>query len=236
LCEVVHTLLERLCLALSKEGLGLQKLEMKLTHFDRQHTHMALSLIKPTADVQKLFKLLKLKLDNFDAGLGIEFIQIKAPKTKPLEPREADGDLSALFDTLLNRVGPDNLFRHTLVQSHIPEQRYKAVGPGLLRCTRNDDPIAVQAMRLLATPESIDVIAMMPDSPPRKIVWRRHFVFDVIKADGPERIEAEWWKDTSTQTRDYYRVENSKGLRLWVFKHTTAKDSAPQWYLHGLLA
>ena len=29
--------------------------------------------------------------------------------------------------------------------------------------------------------------------PPRKIMWRNRFVFDVAKADGPERLESEWW-------------------------------------------
>jgi len=77
---------------------------------------------------------------------------------------------------------------------------------------------------------------MLPDSPPKRIIWRRHFVFHVTKADGPERIEEEWWCAGNHETRDYYRIENKQGLRLWVFKQHKKSPAEPIWFIHGLLA
>ena len=39
----------------------------------------------------------------------------------------------------------------------------------------------------------------------------------IIKADGPERIEQEWWLQQG-QHRDYYRVEDEEGYRYWLFR------------------
>ena len=39
----------------------------------------------------------------------------------------------------------------------------------------------------------------------------------VLRAEGPERIEPEWWRDRPDRRfRDYYRVELAAGARLWV--------------------
>ena len=58
----------------------------------------------------------------------------------------------------------------------------------------------------------------------------------VIKADGPERIEQEWWM-AEGQHRDYYAVEDEEGRRYWLFRsgHYTA-EKLYQWFLHGFFA
>ena len=39
---------------------------------------------------------------------------------------------------------------------------------------------------------------------------------EVVRAEGPERIAPEWWRERSTaRLRDYYRIEDGQG-RLWV--------------------
>jgi protein ImuB len=55
-------------------------------------------------------------------------------------------------------------------------------------------------------------------------------------ADGPERIEQEWWID-GARHRDYYTVEDEAGARYWLFRsgHYTG-DHSKQWYLHGFFA
>jgi protein ImuB len=49
---------------------------------------------------------------------------------------------------------------------------------------------------------------------------RRH---RVRKADGPERIEREWWLDAG-DARDYFRVEDEDGGRYWLFRSDPYKD------------
>jgi protein ImuB len=58
----------------------------------------------------------------------------------------------------------------------------------------------------------------------------------IIKADGPERIEPEWWLQTG-QHRDYYCVEDEEGRRFWLFRlgHYDAEKTY-QWFIHGFFA
>ena len=64
--------------------------------------------------------------------------------------------------------------------------------------------------RLLDRPEAIDVIYATPEGMPRRFVWRRA-VHDIARAEGPERIAPEWWRQpSSARLRDYYRVEDAR--------------------------
>ena len=55
----------------------------------------------------------------------------------------------------------------------------------------------------------------------------------IKKADGPERIEREWWISEGAH-RDYYCVEDEEGARYWLFRsgHYT-DDNTQRWFLHG---
>jgi protein ImuB len=81
----------------------------------------------------------------------------------------------------------------------------------------------------------------------RRIVQRpppaeamRRTLHDVTRFEGPERIAAEWWKriDAAGLTRDYYRVEDTRGRRFWIFRHGLydREKPDPDWYVHGLFA
>ncbi len=91
--------------------------------------------------------------------------------------------------------------------------------------------------RLLDHPESIDVIYATPEGMPRRFVWRRA-VHDIARAEGPERIAPEWWRQpSSTRLRDYYRVEDGEGRRYWIYREGVVGDGrggAPGWFIHGL--
>jgi protein ImuB len=65
-------------------------------------------------------------------------------------------------------------------------------------------------------------------------VWRR-IRHRVARADGPERITGEWWKADRERAlfRDYYRVENDKGARFWIFRDGLAEEGG-RWWLHGV--
>ncbi len=91
--------------------------------------------------------------------------------------------------------------------------------------------------RLLDRPEAIDVIYATPEGMPRRFVWRRA-VHDIARAEGPERIAPEWWRQpSSSRLRDYYRVEDQAGQRYWIYREGLAGDGrggAPNWFIHGL--
>ena len=71
-------------------------------------------------------------------------------------------------------------------------------------------------LRLFARPEPVEAIAEVPDGPPVRFRWRRA-LYRVARAEGPERIAAEWWRDDDL-TRDYFRVEDVAGHRFWLFR------------------
>jgi protein ImuB len=81
-------------------------------------------------------------------------------------------------------------------------------------------------------------MAEVPDGPPARFRWRRT-LHDVARAEGPERIAGEWWRrhDAAIPTRDYFRIEDRRGRRFWIFRHGLYSETeAPRWYLHGLFA
>jgi protein ImuB len=91
--------------------------------------------------------------------------------------------------------------------------------------------------RLLDRPEAIDVIYATPEGMPRRFVWRRA-VHDIVRAEGPERIAPEWWRQPSTaRLRDYYRVEDGHGRCYWIYREGMIGDGRgglPSWFMHGL--
>ena len=82
----------------------------------------------------------------------------------------------------------------------------------------------------------MQVIALLPDHPPAKFRWRGES-HTVRVADGPERIFGEWWNAPRHvgEVRDYFRVENDRGERYWLFRKS-CKSSSEQWFLHGVFA
>jgi protein ImuB len=88
---------------------------------------------------------------------------------------------------------------------------------------------------LLPRPEPAEVVALIPEGPPRQLRWRgvRH---QIVHAEGPDRIAPEWWRQPSDAERDYYMVEDSDGRRFWLYRAGLygRGDSPPKWFIHGV--
>jgi protein ImuB len=98
--------------------------------------------------------------------------------------------------------------------------------------------------RMLARPEPVDVVALLPDDAPRLFIWRRKR-YRVTQGDGPERLQGEWWRDggiegeTHLTVRDYYQVETETGGRYWLFRLGDGVNPATgsmRWFIHGAFA
>jgi protein ImuB len=67
--------------------------------------------------------------------------------------------------------------------------------------------------------------------------WRR-VLHEVARAEGPERIAMEWWRDARGRafTRDYFRVESRDGARMWLYREGLfgSETEEPRWFLHGV--
>jgi len=127
----------------------------------------------------------------------------------------------------------------------IPERAEQAVDAGLgapsVEAAPGDAianaPVAPRPILLLPEPESAQVVAIIPDGPPRQFRWRG-VMHQVAEAEGPERITPEWWRRTGTAERDYYVVEDTDGRRFWLYRDGLygTGDGLPQWFVHGVLA
>jgi protein ImuB len=161
----------------------------------------------------------------------------------------AGEDLAPLLDRLGNRLSAANVGRFAPVPSHLPEQAACLVPPFSDRLGGGEDHqwrhMARRPVHLLPRPEPIEAVAEVPDGPPVLFRWRG-IAHRVQRGDGPERIAPEWWRDMQAgaaglawETRDYYRIEDSRGQRYWLYRQGLyGNDGAgsPQWYLHGFFA
>jgi protein ImuB len=94
-------------------------------------------------------------------------------------------------------------------------------------------------VRLLHRPELLtNVVALLPDHPPRRFSWRGG-AYKVSAGEGPERIHGEWWRSAREMwaVRDYFMVETGGGERFWLFRRGDGIDAPTgdlSWYLHGV--
>ena len=78
-------------------------------------------------------------------------------------------------------------------------------------------------------------IRTVPDYPPMLFRYKGK-THQVKKADGPERIEREWWLEEGDH-RDYYNVEDEDGQRYWLFRSGHYEGGlGNKWFLHGFFA
>jgi protein ImuB len=107
--------------------------------------------------------------------------------------------------------------------------------------TQPDDPVNpdhIRPVRLFRNPEPVDAVADVPEGPPVTFRWRRA-LHRVARAEGPERIAAEWWVDgEDAPTRDYFRIEDETGRRFWLFREGLygREMALPRWFMHGVFA
>lgn len=243
----IEKLAEALCPLLDRRGLGARCLDLIFHRVDGMVQAIRAGTARPVRDAKRLTRLLTDRLETIDPGFGIEAMTLVASLTEPLGWRqgdilggEAELDVSALIDTLANRLGAKRLYRVSPVESDLPERSVRTVPP-------LDPPVCAlwpehwpRPSRLLSPPEPVEAVALLPDHPPAHFTWRgvrRH----VRRADGPERVVGEWWRSDAERAavRDYFIVEDESGERFWLFRSGDGEDPASgdlHWYIHGVFA
>jgi len=239
-------LVEALSEALEAQGLGASRLDLRFERIDNRTEAIRVGLARPVRDVARLTRLLCDKIETVDPGLGVEAMVLAAPVVLPLDGSPSAGDLGGsatpdigdLVDLLANRLGPQNLYRLAPAQSDVPERSIRKLSPTAPPVSETWTRRWPRPSRLLAQPEAIEAVALLPDQPPVAFSWRgvRH---RVRRADGPERIFGEWWRRDGERdaVRDYFQLEDEAGARFWVFRR--GDGAQPQtgdlsWWLHGL--
>jgi protein ImuB len=139
--------------------------------------------------------------------------------------------LAQLLDRLAQRL---RVHRVAPVASQWPERAVAALDP---HATVPAMPAgwATPGLPVLLRrrPEPLEAVALLPDDPPSLLRWRG-MAHRLHWAEGPLRLEPEWWRARpDLRRRDYYRVELASGVRLWVCR--TDPPEAARWLLHGHL-
>ncbi|WP_377021395.1 Y-family DNA polymerase [Mucilaginibacter angelicae] len=239
----IEKLLEALCLRLQQEGLGVRKAVLKCHRIDGRKVQTGISTTKGSHSVSHLLRLFKLQIDKIEPALGIELFVLEAPRVEEMETEQeqlwaearglGDTALAELLDRIAGKVGAGAIQRFLPAEHHWPEQSVKLAG-SLTEQPETVWPELPRPIRLLGQPELIEVMALVPDRPPKVFTHkgRRH---TIVKADGPERIGREWWRDGG-EHRDYYIVEDNEGNRYWVFRSGHYDGDDAQWFLHGYFA
>jgi protein ImuB len=245
---------ESLAQVLENRGQGARAVEAKFFRADGEMRRIAVETGEATHDPKRLLRLFREKLDTLadplDPGFGFDLIRLSAAFAQDLEAESvgfdtnaADRDIKFLIDNLSARFGAHRVTRFQAQDTHIPEAAAVAVpaqhaDPDKFPWQRLRLPEEAprRPLRLFAKPEPIDVLAEVPDGPPLRFKWRR-VCHSVTQAEGPERIAMEWWRHTKP-TRDYYRVEDEKGRRFWLYRDGlyAREVSASRWFVHGLFA
>jgi protein ImuB len=213
---------------------------------------------------------------DFGAGYGdaagFDMVRLCVTESEPLDEVQIDlageaggaADRNQLFSRLGARLGEARVTRPIAVNTHIPEQAVQARPVALHPAVSGRAPPIADAfagpfpgyppgrpLKLFERPEPVEVVAEVPEGPPVAFRWRR-VLYQVARAEGPERIAPEWWRDDMpaqnlvAATRDYFRLEDREGRRFWLYRdglyEGEAGDGAdcgaggPCWYVHGLFA
>jgi protein ImuB len=250
-------LLDEIAPQLAQDDMGARAMRLLLFRVDGDVMSLDVALAAPSRDPAHIARLIALRLERasagLDAGFGFDAASVHVLVAEPLAPHQAglamrgegeattDG-LAQLIDRLRLRLGSGAVRRIHPCQSHLPEraEELRAAEPAtsasgaLAGEMAMNAPVAPRPILLLPTPEPTDVVALIPDGPPRQFRWRG-VMHQVAGAEGPERIAPEWWRRTQDAERDYYVVEDTSGHRFWLFRGLYGSGASPQWYVQGVL-
>jgi protein ImuB len=246
IAKYLRRLVGELTAELETRGLGVRRSDLIIHRVDNTRQSVRAGLQKPVRDPARLSKLLCDQIEKIDPGFGIEKMVLVAVMAEPLEERQVASsliedevvDVTPLVDILGNRG--QRLYRLTPVASDVPERSVSRIAPTSAETGADWAVKWPRPSRLLARPERIETMAVLPDQPPVVITWRGKRR-RIVRADGPERIFGEWWiRPTEMEAvRDYFVVEDEQGERLWLFRSGDGVESATgshRWFLHGIFA
>ncbi|WP_139975101.1 DNA polymerase Y family protein [Ochrobactrum sp. CGA5] len=262
--HILQELAQELFTQLEPEGKGALLIEASFFRVDGEVRHIHIETGQPLRNDKVFLRLarerLKALTSPLDAGFGFDMIRLAALRSAPIAQRqmgldqhkEDEAGFGQLVDRLSARLGQNRVLVAFSRNTHIPERAFglhpalHTDGKGeadfesarMLSPALPGDPPA-RPIKLFCPPQPIESVAEVPDSPPSFFLWRR-VRHHVRLAEGPERIEPEWWRTIGQdvpQLRDYYRVEDENGQRFWIFREGLYDGANhPRWFLHGLFA
>ncbi|MEP6596845.1 MAG: DNA polymerase Y family protein [Ginsengibacter sp.] len=241
----LQRLLDILCYRLQQEEKGLRVALFKSYRVDGKIEKIEIGTHRPSCNSKHLFKLFEIKISGIEPALGIELFILEAVKVEELSAVQEklwndngalnDTGLFELLDRIAGKLGANHIRCYIPDEHYWPERSFKpsfSINEKLETLWKVDRP---RPLQMLPKPEPIEVTAPIPDYPPMLFRYKGK-LHKITKADGPERIEPEWWLQEE-QHRDYYYVEDEEGHRYWLFRSGHYDiDRSYRWFIHGFFA
>jgi protein ImuB len=243
---------------LERRAEGGRAFEAAFFRTDGAVRRIAVETAAPLRDPQTLIRFLALRIealrDPLDPGFGFDALRLAVVRSERMaerqgtldaarDPQDGDDAVAELVGRLVARFGRENVLRFAVRDTHDPT-RAGAVEPHMSGGSTADAAVEpghppARPLTMFDPPQLIEALAEVPDGPPLRFRWRRA-LHEVMRAEGPERIAPEWWRggDRPPATRDYYRLEDARGRRFWIFREGLYDDGVirPRWFLQGLFA
>ncbi|MDP3557038.1 MAG: DNA polymerase Y family protein [Bacteroidota bacterium] len=236
----IKTLLQMLCERLQQEMKGLRKCTLTCYRLDGVVVKTEIGTSKPSRNTLHLYKLFENKISQIEPDLGIELFVMDALVVEELHSSQDalwtvsgkdESVIAELLDRLSGKTGVQAIHRYLPAEHYWPERSFKnatSLSEKPSAEWRTDLP---RPLHILPVPELIEVSVPIPDYPP--LLFRyKGVIHNVKKADGPERIEQEWWLQQGLY-RDYYCVEDDHGSRYWLFRSGDYDSGNVKWFIHG---
>tara|TARA_R110002049_G_scaffold23781_6_gene84682 strand:- start:69925 stop:71391 length:1467 start_codon:yes stop_codon:yes gene_type:complete len=240
-------LCETLCDALQKAGMGCRRLRLTVYRTDGDVSYVDMATSASTRDPAHLHTLFRDKVERINPGFGFDLITLAAGGVEPMQiiqnnlegASDDDLHLTLLVDRLTAKFGAQAVSRPIIHESHVPERAQRRIAAFAMTSPTATITTKPRPIRLLDRPEEVRVLFAVPEGPPAQFIWRRQ-THRVTRYEGPERIAPEWWKDRQgTRLRDYFKVEDQTGRRIWLYReglHEDGRGGDPRWFVHGMFA
>lgn len=237
---ITRRLLAAITATLRRKGLCCRTLKLTATHVESDPTTLTLDLAAASNAERHLWRLLRPRLERFNAREGVEQLRLRAEELHPetvtqQHAPQLGGDarrppparIGELVDVLASRLDRCRVVSIEPVATYIPERMYRYLAE-LPRPPRAAPMPRDRPLLLLEHPEPVQVHALAPDGPIAQFRWRGAS-YTVRGCRGPERICSEWWRDAPGE-RDYFHVQSDAGQHFWLFRAARSRT----WRLHGL--
>jgi protein ImuB len=267
----VEEVISAFCRRLDRAGVGVRAARLLLYRTDCSVAEVVLRTSAATRTPSHLLKLVAEKLGVLDLGFGVDLLVVEAVRVEAIGARQEtllegarvamDQTRAALIDQLAARLGAECVFQVQPNASHWPERAEHPVSammhtPAVGANFWLQPGCARRPCVILSKPEPMAVMAEIPEGAPVRFTWRR-VMHKVARAQGPERIETEWWRrlgsSSGERSRDYYALEDEDGAQFWVFREgryassneppkpsptdtEEEREAMPTWFVHGLFA
>ncbi len=245
-------LLPAFCDKLRAKGRGVRRVQFQAFRADGGVAAVEVGLARAADSPDRIRPLLHLKLDQIDAGFGIDCLRLEALATEAVSALQHRGQIEVTakamggakavssqgMDDLIGRLGArlrsEAVLRLHPAESHVPAKAAQVLmaawsepHDGPWPSPPGPRPLVMFRPEPVEAPESPDI--------PARFRWRRR-EFALRMAAGPERLQPEWWfedPDWRGGTRDYWRVEVEGGMRLWLF-YGQGGAVTDRWYCEGV--